>query len=695
MNMQAIIQPHHRTRKAYVYLRQSSPTQVRKNREGQQRQKAMVDHVATLGWPATQIVLLDADTGQSGSSLHGRSDFQTLTEAIVSDQAGLVAARELSRLVRDNQDWSQLVRLCRFQDVLLADEHRLYDPGNPQDRMVLGIQGAFNEFELSLILDRMQQSLRQKAGRGEQYDALPPGYVCRHASLCEKHPDPRVQRAIEKVLSDFERFPSANQLYLHLRREGFQLPVVPHGRDWRDVEWVEPSYGQILRLVRHPAYAGIYVRGRSKVVVTLDEQGHKQTKRQPATRDEWDVFLEDHHEAYICPATWERNMKKIAANANVRGDLTQGATGRGVSLMAGVLRCGRCGHRLQARYPTSGVRYFCAGGRRQRQCEGAKCVNFYGADLEALLAEEILEVVSPAGVAAAERAAQRLAGQHQQQRQLLVDRVAAMRDAEARAAREYKQTDVTYTAVRQTLGAEWEAALARVSQEESRLALFDERQPVLPTAAQREQLSHLGEDVRRLWNDPRVTNRLKQQLTRVLIQEIVSNVDESRDEVTLLIQWSGGHHTELRGPRSPRRRKLSSSELKSVLATLRKVHDDGAMASALNRAGIRTSRGETWTRDRVQRYRQRVGIGAYDASLKQRSGWLTQAETATRLSISAMSVHRLVRSQLLPAEQPHEGLPMVIAASDLSLPELQRAVASLQAGHPRPLPDDPRQLKIF
>jgi hypothetical protein len=302
------------------------------------------------------------------------------------------------------------VRLCRFQDVLLADEHRLYDPGNPQDRMVLGIQGAFNEFELSLILDRMQQSLRQKAGRGEQYDALPPGYVCRHASLCEKHPDPRVQRAIEKVLSDFERFPSANQLYLHLRREGFQLPVVPHGHDWRDVEWVEPSYGQILRLVRHPAYAGIYVRGRSKVVVTLDEQGHQQTKRQPATRDEWDVFWEDHHEAYICPATWERNMKKIAANANVRGDLTQGATGRGVSLMAGVLRCGRCGHRLQARYPTSGVRYFCAGGRRQRQCEGAKCVNFYGADLEALLAEEILEVVSPAGVAAAERAAQRLDG---------------------------------------------------------------------------------------------------------------------------------------------------------------------------------------------------------------------------------------------------------------------------------------------
>ena len=367
MTVQAMTKPQHLQRNAYVYLRQSSPGQVRNNREGRKRQQAMVDHVATLGWPPAQIVLLDGDTGQSGSSLHGRTDFQTLMEAIVTDKAGLVAARELSRLVRDNQDWTHLVRLCRFQDVLLGDEHRLYHPADPQDRMVLGIQGAFNEFELSMILERMQQSLRQKAQRGEQYDALPPGYICRHPPLCEKHPDLRVQRAIEKVLQDFEHFPSVNQLYLHLAAEGFQLPVVPHGCDWRDVEWIDPSYQQILALVRHPAYAGVYVRGRRKVFVTLDEQGHKQTKRGRVPREQWDVFLEDHHEAYIAKVTWERNMEKIAANANVRGDLTKGAVGRGESLMAGLLRCRRCGHRLQARYPSAGVRYFCAGGQRQRQ----------------------------------------------------------------------------------------------------------------------------------------------------------------------------------------------------------------------------------------------------------------------------------------------------------------------------------------
>jgi hypothetical protein len=388
-------------------------------------------------------------------------------------------------------------------------------------------------------------------------------------------------------------------------------------------------------------------------------------------------------------------MEKIAANANMRGDLTKGPVGRGASLMAGLLRCRRCGYRLQPRYGTEGVRYTCCGGQRQRMRGGARCLSFHGAELEAMLAEEILEVVGPAGVAAAQRAAEHLTSQYQQQRQLLVDRLEATREAEARAAREYKQTDATYIAVRQTLAAEWEAALARVAAEESRLRTFDEHQPVKPTPSQREQLAHLSEDVRRLWNHPRASNSVKQQLVRVLIQEIVADVEEDRNEVILFIQWSGGHHTQLRGRRTLRRGKLSTSELKFIIETLRKVQADGAIAVVLNRARIRTPGGETWTRERVQRYRRSAGIDPYNETVKTRSGWLTQAETATRLEISPMSVHRLVHSGILPAEAPQQGLPMVISQADLDLPEVQRAVISLKAGHIRPLPDDPDQLKLF
>ena len=99
-----IVKPCHLQRTAYVYLRQSSPGQVRRNREGQQRQQAMVDHVATLGWPRAQIVLLDGDTGRSGSSQHGRTDFQELLEAIVTGKAGLerqVGSAEIVRYYLD------------------------------------------------------------------------------------------------------------------------------------------------------------------------------------------------------------------------------------------------------------------------------------------------------------------------------------------------------------------------------------------------------------------------------------------------------------------------------------------------------------------------------------------------------------------------------------------------------------------
>jgi hypothetical protein len=320
---------------------------------------------------------------------------------------------------------------------------------------------------------------------------------------------------------------------------------------------------------------------------------------------------------------------------------------------------------------------------------------FGGAGLEALLAEEILDVVGPAGVEAAHLATQRLAERHQEQRQLLVDRVQTATEVAQRAAREYKHTDATYVAVRQALGAEWETALARVTAEEARLAEFDRQQPTVPTAAQREELGRLGEDVRQLWNHPGASGTLKQQLARVLIVEIVADIDEERDEVTLLIHWSGGHHTQLRQARVSRRTTPDSDHVKSIIETLRKVLDDASIAVALNRAQIRATDGQTWNCTRVRRFRQHARIAGFDAKLKEACGWLTQAEAATRLQISPMSVHRLVISGILPAERPHGGLPMVICTRDLHEENLQRAVSALRTGLARPLPDDPRQARLF
>ena len=267
------IKKHHLQKTAFVYLRQSSPGQVKKNVEGARRQRQMQERMKQLGWPASRIQMLGEDTANSGSSLHGRDDYQVILEGVLGGQVGAVGARELSRLVRDNQDWNQLVRYCRHQDVLLVDEYRIYNAADPQDRVVLGVAGAFNEFELAMIIDRMQESRRQKAVRGELYDHIATGYVLRNAGL-EKHPDERVQRAVSQVFDHFERCTSVLQMYDQLLDLGYPLPTVPHGRDWRDVEWITPSYGQLVYLLKHPIYAGIYVRGLRKTFAVLDESGH-------------------------------------------------------------------------------------------------------------------------------------------------------------------------------------------------------------------------------------------------------------------------------------------------------------------------------------------------------------------------------------------------------------------------------------
>jgi len=665
------------------------------NLEGAERQRRMRHRARELGWPDQQVQTLGGDTGRSGSTQHGRDDYQTMLQAIMDQTAGLLCVRELSRLVRDNQDWNQLVRLCRYQGVLLADEHRVYDPGDPQDRVMLGIQGAFNEFELAMICDRMQKSRTLKAERGELYEGFSAGYICRHPPLYEKHPDLRVQRAVEQIFQEYERAPSVCQLYRSLLGQGYQLPVVPHGKDWREVQWVTPRYQQIVEILRNPAYAGIYARGRRRTVTILDEQGHPQKKRLRVPMDQWDVFLEDHHERYITRATWERNVARIAANACLRRPMNPRSPQNGSGLMAGLLRCRRCGHKLHTTYRAEGASYVCRNGATQRDSGGRACFSFRGARVDRCLTVLLFEALAPAGVAATNEAEKRLAVRYEQQRRLIGDRLEASREIEARAAREYKETDPTYAAVRRRLAAEWDEALGAVRVQEAQLEELDRRQSQIPTAEQISELNRLSEDVQRIWNHPRASMTLKKQIVRTLVHEIVVDIDASGNQVILDVHWAGGHHTQLRVHRRRRKSRQKIEDLKSTVNTLRKVLKDATIASVLNRENVRTFEGKTWTALRVADFRKQHHIPAFSEKTKTSEGWLTQAEAATCLEISPMSVTRLVKAGIIHAEQPQSGLPGVVSSESLQADSIKLAVQALKSSPNRPLSNDPNQLSLF
>ena len=493
---------------------------------------------------------------------------------------------------------------------------------------------------------------------------------------------------------DWWRRVSVLQLHRELLNENFQLPVVPAGRDWRDVDWITPTYDQLLDMLKHPIYAGIYVRGRKKTFTLLDDEGYIKKQRRRVSRDQWAVFLEEHHEPYVSTDRWEKNVEKISSNAR-GGGVTRRAPQESPALLAGLWRCHRCGNKLQTQYPRSGVHYRCRGGARQRQTAKTTCFSFPGTHVEERVSELVREAVRPAAIAAAVQATERLAADHEQRRQLIVDRLAACREAEARAAREYKSTDSTYGAVRQRLAWEWEQAIATVQAEQTRLAAFDRDVPVLPTPEQRKQLDHLGQDVHRIWFDPQVSMVFKKQIVRTLIEEIVVDLNEERDELELWIHWAGGHHTELREPRHRRKVRRNNEDVKQTVEALRKVLDDTSIAAVLNREKIRTSSIVTWSAERVRDFRQRHGITAFNKTKQRQEGWLTGAQAANSLGISAMSVTRLVHAGVLPAEQPLPGLPAVISRDDLNLADVQQAVKDLKTSHNRPLNQDPNQLSLF
>ena len=136
----AKIQDRHLERLAIVYIRQSTPQQVLEHRESRERQYALVDYAATLGWPRERVLVIDEDQGHSGKSAEGRAGFHHLLAEVTMDHVGLVLGLEMSRLARSNKDWHHLLEVCAVFGALLADQDGVYDPRDSNDRLLLGLK---------------------------------------------------------------------------------------------------------------------------------------------------------------------------------------------------------------------------------------------------------------------------------------------------------------------------------------------------------------------------------------------------------------------------------------------------------------------------------------------------------------------------------------------------------------------------
>ena len=689
------IHPRHLAQLAIVYIRQSSPGQVKDHPESYRVQKGLTKRAAELGWPKEKIRVVQSDLGISASQPGKRDGFNDVLQMVQDKQVGIVLGQDASRLARNSLDWSLMTHWCGLHGALLGDQHQVLDPALPQDSLVLGIQGALAVHELHSIRQRLEQASQEKASRGELQKGVPRGYVVVDGKHLRKHPDRRVQRAIERVFKKYETCSSVGQLLGWLWEKNYQLPKAERGGDGTKYKMVEANYSCLVDMLQNPKYAGVYVYPRYCKETTVLPNGTVENKKRRTRPEQWEVHLVDQHPGYLTLAQYEANQEKIAMNAPRFAPASRGAANRGRALLAGLIECRRCHHKLRVRYRKGGgVTYYCQQDQRQRDRGPSGCFIITGDELERQLSEQILYAVGPAGVEAALLARKRLAAERATQRSLLSDELDQLRYDADLARRRFDNVDPANRLVLDTLAAELEVTLQAVAQQEARLVRFDRDQPPRPTSAEQAELERLGSRLESIWYDPQGDGRLKQQIVRVLIKHVMADVDEATGESVLWVHWSGGHHTELRAMRRGRRGRKRPIDLSHVIDTLRKVADDEQISRALNRCGVHTERGVSWTMRRVARYRQRHGIAGYDAKLKREMGWLSQSQAATNLEISPMSLNRLIQRGILRSDG-ESGLPQVIQRAELCRNEVITAVNHIKTHGNSPLPKDPKQLTLF
>jgi DNA invertase Pin-like site-specific DNA recombinase len=674
------ITSRHLERAAVVYVRQSTFYQVRHHPESQRRQYALADRARGLGF--REVVVIDDDLGRSGTGTVERRGFARLLEAVCGGRVGAVLALEASRLARNSRDWHHLIDLCALTEALVIDHDGVYDPRRLNDRLLLGLKGTMSEFELGLLRQRAQEALREMIRRGEVLTEVAIGYERTEDNGCEKTPDRQVQEALRGVFAKFEELGSARQVLLWYRQE--QIPLPSRSREAPGgVRWRVPGYPRIISILRNPIYAGAFVHGRTTTKTRVVEGRARKTTGHAVPREQWAVLLRDHHPGYISWEQYLRNREQLAANRAMRGLMTPGAARKGGALLAGLVRCGRCGRKLHVAYSgaTGNVpRYHCKGGQINHGV--AWCISFGGLRADEAVSTAVLEALAPQGIQAALDAWDEWAKREDERHRSLRRALEKARYEAERMRRQYDAVDPENRLVAAELEQRWEGALVEVKQVEERLHGLTEEES--PGEAERSRLLELGEDIDALWSHPGASRELKKRILRTVLEEIVADVQEEPPRTELVLHWKGGVHTRLRVPRNTRGRhgKTTDRKVLDLVRELAKVCEDFEIARLLNRLSYRTGAGNSWTEARVRSLRSDRAIPTCPP--KAERDWCTLADAAAELGVSPTAVRRMLDEGTLEGQQVVAHAPWVIPKEQLASAAVQAAARAVREGRRAP-----------
>ena len=651
-------------RKAIVYIRQSSEHQVRHNKESQRLQYSLVDRARHLGWVDVEVI--DCDLGFSAAAgAAPRQGFDQLLASVARGEVGIVLSREVSRLSRNDRDWCSLLEICKLFGTLLGDAEQIYDLHSMDDQLVLGIKGTMSVAELNILKMRCVQGQEAKARRGALYRLLPPGYVLDPNEHPVKDPNERVQQAISLVFLRYRELWSVRQTMRWFHEHGVELPYNHRGGGRAWIAWQLPTYSLVQDILKNPFYAGAYTYGRRTHKMVLEGGRVKRKEGAVLAAEACRVFLPGHHEGYIDWATYEENRQRIRSK-NLRSDGDASVTGvrAGQGLLAGVLRCGRCGRRMQVRYwgkSGTAARYLCKG---DFAAGGKYCVGFGGARVDRRFAEEIVAAISPLGVEASLEALARFGAEEDGRRQALSKQIEQLKYEAQRAWEQYDEVDPRNRLVATELERRWERKLAELAAVQASFDGLGSTRPSLPPE-QREEILALGRSFADVWRSSRCPTLLRKKIVQTVVDDVTVSLDDSTQILSFVIRWVGASHTRFEMPKPPS--GSGSKTDKADLEIIEKMgmrYGDADIARVLSKLGRQTARGMRWSEERVNATRRKLGIVGRKETIID-GEILTLAQAAAHCGVSDTTIMRLVSNGKLKKGQVVPWAPWEIRSVDL------------------------------
>ena len=644
VSAQQKITSSHLERVAIVYLRQSSPRQVRENFRSTERQYALAEEAAGLGWEAERIAVIDGDLGISGrfSDAQARKGYKQLVSRVCLGEVGAILGLEVSRLARSNAETQRLLEFCALTDTLVIDTDGVYDLKNFNDRLLLGLKSQMSEAELHIISSRLQGAKRAAAERGELRFPLPVGYVYDEEGQTIIDPDEEVRAAIADVFKAFEQTGSAYGVVGAFG--GRRFPKRAYGGAWAgELRWGKLTHPRALGVLSNPCYAGAYVFGRYRSRRAVRPDGTITTTVTELPRSEWPVVIQGHHPGYISWEQYLANERRLAANDTHSG---QRPPREGRALCQGILRCGACGGSMTTLHRREGSYYEC-GHSRADHINTPACRSVKTTVVDELIARRLLEALAPEEIALALAAADEVADRRARCTRAIELRVERARYEAIRAERAFHACEPENRLVARSLETRWEQKLRELAEAETELAEQNKPAP----EPSREQLEALARDLPRLWAADSTADRDRKRLLRAMIADVTLTSKPTGRELQVGIRWRSGASEQHTVQRPKTRQEVIRTPAEAIELTRRLApdHTNAQIAEQLNAAGLKAGTGGPFKAEHVQWIRWRHKI-PYPTNYA-RDGELTVTQIAERFDISDGTVYAWISTGKLTARR--------------------------------------------